>query len=102
MRLGLVLVAAVTNLRGGVMRPAATGKEAARGVRRAGDAAVSGGNDPAPWVHVGGTRVSDPRAPESPQGGYTYRPRHGYADHAERFQSRRWPFDGYCADCDPA
>lgn len=48
-------------------------------------------NDPAPWVHVDGARVSDLYATDSPQGGYTYRPRIGYDDYPDRYVSTRWP-----------
>lgn len=48
-------------------------------------------NDPAPWVHVDGTRVSDPGQDGAPRGGYTYRPRMGYDDYPDRYVSNRWP-----------
>ncbi len=47
-------------------------------------------NDPAPWVHVDGTRVSDPRGEGSPMGGYTYLPREGYDDYPDRYVSTRF------------
>lgn len=45
--------------------------------------------DPAPWRHVSGVRTTDPWAPGAPAGGYTYDPREGYADHADRYVSTR-------------
>ncbi len=47
------------------------------------------GSDPAPWMHISGVRVADPRAEDSPMGGYTYRPREGYDDYADRYISTR-------------
>lgn len=45
--------------------------------------------DPVPWQHVNGDRVADPGGPGTPQGGYTYLPREGYADFADRYVSTR-------------
>lgn len=53
-------------------------------------------NDPIPWVHTGGTRVADPHASDSPQGGYTYLPREGYDDYPGRYVSTR--FRGHSSD----
>ena len=50
---------------------------------------AAAGNDLTPWRHVGGARVADPYAPDSPVGGYTFDPRPGYADHPRRFVSTR-------------
>ncbi|WP_404851101.1 hypothetical protein [Dietzia kunjamensis] len=52
---------------------------------------MSGKKDPAPWVHTSGQRVADPTGRAAPQGGYTYLPREGYADHPDRYVSTRWP-----------
>lgn len=41
--------------------------------------------DPTPWRHVDGARVSDPHADGAPQGGYTFDPRAEYGNHADRF-----------------
>lgn len=41
--------------------------------------------DPMPWRHVDGARVSDPWALNSPIGGYTYDPRPGYRDYPDRY-----------------
>lgn len=43
--------------------------------------------DPTPWRHISGARVTDPSAADSPQGGYTFDPREGYDDYAERYIS---------------
>lgn len=50
----------------------------------------SSGRDPKPWVHTSGVRVADPRAEDSPIGGYTYRPRKGYDDYPDRYVSTRY------------
>ena len=46
-------------------------------------------NDPTPWVHTSGIRVTDPFEPGGPVGGFTYLPREGYADHSDRYVSTR-------------
>jgi hypothetical protein len=46
-------------------------------------------NDPTPWQHVVGDRVANPHAADAPDGGYTYLPRLGYADHQNRYISTR-------------
>lgn len=46
-------------------------------------------NDPTPWRHIDGERVADPWAHDSPEGGYTFAPRPGYADYPERYISTR-------------
>lgn len=53
--------------------------------------------DPNPWRHTSGQRVADPRAADSPAGDYTFKPRHGFSDHGERYVSTRWP--DWCHRC---
>lgn len=55
--------------------------------------------DPLPWRHTSGIRVSTPGAEGAPMGGFTYLPRHGYSDHADRYESKRWPGLDACAEC---
>lgn len=56
--------------------------------------------DPKPWRHASGVRTASPDQTAAPEGGYTFAPRHGYSDHADRYRSQRWHSIGACALCD--